>query len=486
MAGSTNLEQDAPKKQIILNAFDFFAGSHLSHGQWRNPKDRGINKFTDLSYWTNLAQILERGDITSLFLADDYGQYDIYKESSETAIRGAAIWPKADPIIPISAMAAVTTNLSFALTGSTTYETPFTLARRYSTMDNLLKGRFGWNIVTSFQESGARLIGEEMVEHDKRYKIADDFVRILYKLWEGSWADDALNLDADREIYTNPDRVRYIHHDSEYFKLDGPHSVPPSPQRTPFLFQAGTSKAGIEFGALHAEAIFVAASSPYILAPRVKQIREAAAAAGRDPQSVKVVAILTPIIGHTHEEAVAKYEEAQKYASVETTLAFWSGNAGIDLSKLDLDKVIEPSDSSIDHRSHSLADAYTYRGTDIPPLTPRNIAKNIAIGADGPTPVGTAEEVADLIEQWIEIADLDGFNIAQVLSPASFEDVVDLLVPELRKRGRYPAKGESVGRTLRERIYGEGQSRLREDHIGYTYRHENSDRYAEQDKLPRK
>jgi alkanesulfonate monooxygenase SsuD/methylene tetrahydromethanopterin reductase-like flavin-dependent oxidoreductase (luciferase family) len=196
--------------------------------------------------------------------------------------------------------------------------------------------------------------------------------------------------------------------------------------------------------------------------------------------------VLAPIIGRTNEEAVAKYQEAQKYASVEAALAFWSGGSGIDISKFDLDREIVASDAKIDHRVHSVADSLSYRGDDAPTPTPRNIGKTIAIGANGPTPVGTAAEVANEIEKWVGIADLDGFNIGYVTTPGSFVDVVDLLVPELRRRGRYAPKGESTGPlTLRERVYGKGQSKLRDDHLGHTYRYENLGRYAEQDKIPK-
>jgi alkanesulfonate monooxygenase SsuD/methylene tetrahydromethanopterin reductase-like flavin-dependent oxidoreductase (luciferase family) len=198
------------------------------------------------------------------------------------------------------------------------------------------------------------------------------------------------------------------------------------------------------------------------------------------------VAVITPIIGRTHEEAVAKYQEAQKYASVEAVLAFWSGGSGIDINKFDLDREIVASDAKIDHRVHSFADSLSYRGDDAQTPTPRNIGKIIAIGANGPTPVGIEAEVADEIERWVDIADLDGFNIGYVTTPGIFVDVVDLLVPKLRRRGRYAPKGESTGPlTLRERVYGKRQSKLRDDHLGHTYRYENLGRYAKQDKIPK-
>lgn len=229
------------KKRIFLNGFDMFTPSHLSFGQWRRSDDRSKDKRRDLSYWIDVAQTLERGDITTFFLADTYGQHDIYKGSAEPTVRTACQFPMGDPSIPVTAMAAATKNLSFAITTSTSYESPFVVAKRFSTLDHLTKGRFGWNIVTSFKQSAAEAVGIPFVEHDKRYAIADDYLRCLYKIWEGSWADDALKEDAEKEEYADFDRIRYIQHQTENFKINAPHILDPSPQRTPFLFQAGTS-----------------------------------------------------------------------------------------------------------------------------------------------------------------------------------------------------------------------------------------------------
>jgi FMN-dependent oxidoreductase (nitrilotriacetate monooxygenase family) len=291
-----------------------------------------------------------------------------------------------------------------------------------------------------------------------------------HRLWEGSWADDALQENAETGVYADPSRIKYIHHDGEHFKFDGPHILDPSPQRTPFLFQAGTSPAGVAFGAKHAEGIFVSAPSPHILAPRIQAIREEAARGGRDPRSVKVFAILTPIVGRTDEEAQEKYREALENASEEAGLAFFSGGSGIDLSKFDLDTPITPSDVHVDARIHSTINTLSYQSADVPPWTPRNIGKRISIGGAGPVPVGSASTVADFLEEWVRVADLDGFNIGYVQTPGTFEDVVELLVPELRRRGVYAPENESG--TMRERMYGPGQKRLREDHVGRNYAYE--------------
>jgi FMN-dependent oxidoreductase (nitrilotriacetate monooxygenase family) len=367
-------------------------------------------------------------------------------------------------------MAAVTKNLGFAITTSTSYEAPYTVAKRFSTLDHLTQGRFGWNIVTSFKESGSKALGTTPVEHDKRYEVAEEFLTVLYKLWEGSWADDALREDRENEIYAEPSQIRTVHHDGEYYKVEAPHILDPSPQRTPFLFQAGTSPAGIAFGAAHSEGIFVSALSPHILAPRVAKLRAAAASAGRDPRSLKIFAVITPIIGRTEQEAKEKYDEARKYTSYEAGLTFWSGNAGIDLSNFDLDTEISATDVGTDHRVQSLVASLSYHGSDLPTWTPRNIGKQISLGGNGPVPVGTAAQVADVFEYWADTADLDGFNVGYVTTPKTFEDCVHLLVPELRRRGRYSPVGEAG--TMRERVYGKGQNRLRDDHPGSRFRYE--------------
>lgn len=217
--------------------------------------------------------------------------------------------------------------------------------------------------------------------------------------------------------------------------------------------------------------------SPHILAPRVKDIRASAAAAGRDPKSVKVFAVITPILGRTEEEAKQKYEDAKRYALFEGGLAQFSATTGIDVSKIDPDTEVGESDISVEARVHSAVNNLRHHGVDVPKLTPRNLGIIASIGGGGAVPVGTAEQVADVLEEWIDIADLDGFNIGYVITPGSFEDVVDLLVPELRKRGRYPParKEEEEPLTFREQIYGKGQKRLRDDHVGHKYRYDNYD-----------
>ncbi|ORY14521.1 xenobiotic compound monooxygenase, DszA family [Clohesyomyces aquaticus] len=463
-----------PKKQILLNAFDMSTVGHLSPGQWKNPKDRSATK-RSLQYWIDLAKLLERGGINALFLADTYGGYDTYEGSLDNCIRRAAQWPITDPTIPISAMAAVTKNLCFAITASTSFEPPFLLAKRFSTLDHMTGGRFGWNIVTSWKKAAFKAIGlDTPIEHDERYAQADEYLRVLYKLWEGSWAPDALDPQPSLDSYADPSKIRTINHSGKYFQLSTRHIVDPSPQRTPLLFQAGTSTAGSEFAATHAEAIFVSSHSPRILRPKIDTIRQLAKEKGRDPRSIKVFATFTPILGATDEEAREKYEELKKYASTIGGLVLVSGWTGIDLSKHDLDYDLSAKDSTEDHKVRSLLDQFTATSPDVPRWTPRVISEKASIGGLGPVAVGSPATVADELERWVEEADLDGFNLGYVTTPGSFEDVVELLVPELRRRGVYPQEGGKEGLTARERVYGEGQRGLRVDHVGSRYKYEVS------------
>ncbi|KAF3070521.1 Dimethyl-sulfide monooxygenase [Daldinia childiae] len=466
------------KKQILLNAFDMSTIGHLSPGQWKNPADKSATK-RNLDYWLELAKLLDRGGFNALFLADTYGGYDTYEGSLDNCIRRAAQWPVTDPTIPIAAMAAVTKNLSFAITASTSFEPPFLLAKRFSTLDHFTGGRFGWNIVTSWKKAAFKAIGlDTPIDHDERYLQADEYLKVLYKLWEGSWADDAISPDPENDTYADPDKIRTINHKGKYFTLNTKHIVDPSPQRTPFLFQAGTSAAGSEFAATHAEAIFVSSHSASVLRPKIAKIRELAASKGRDPRSLKFFATYTPVVAPTDEEAHAKYEELLKYGSVVGGLVLVSGWTGIDLSKIPLDQEITAADSLEAHKVRSILDAFTTTSRDIPKWTPRVIAQKASIGGLGPVGIGSPQTVADDLERWIEEGDLDGFNIGYVTTPGSFEDVVDLLIPELRRRGIYPdplPEGETL--TARERVYGKGQKGLRDDHVGSKYKYE---RYQEE------
>ncbi|KAI4752893.1 bacterial luciferase-like protein [Aureobasidium sp. EXF-3400] len=472
----------AANKEILINAFDMSTIGHLSPGHDKSTTKR------KLDYWIDLAKLLEKGDINALFLADTYGGYDTYEQSLDECIRRAAQWPVTDPTIPISAMAAVTKNLAFGITASTSFEPPFLLAKRFSTLDHLTQGRIGWNIVTSWKKAAFKAIGiDTPIDHDQRYEQADEYLRLLYKLWEGSWSDDAIIADAENDAYFDPDKIRTIKHQGKYFNLESRHIVDPSPQRTPFLFQAGTSPAGSSFASKHAEAIFVSGHSPQVLRPRIDAIRKLAEQEGRDPRSIKFFATFTPILGKTDEEAEEKLAELQKYASVKGGLVLFSGWTGIDISQIPLDQEITAADSKEANKVTSVLNAFTTTSKEVPKWTPRVVAEKVGIGGLGPVGVGSPTTVADEMQRWVREADVDGFNIGYVTTPGTFEDVVELLIPELRRRGVYPDKGAKEGLTAREKVYGAGQAGLRADHTGSRYKYDvykEDDPYGAQEEQP--
>lgn len=278
--------------------------------------------------------------------------------------------------------------------------------------------------------------------------------------------------NAAEDTFIDPEKVRHIKHSGKYFKLDSPHILEPSPQRTPFLFQAGTSSAGIDFASTHAEAIFVSGFDAALVGKNVAKVRSAAAAKGRDPRSIKVFGTLCPIVAPTDEEAHAKYEALKKNASVIGALVVISSISGIDLSKVPLDQDLSTVGDVETNSVVSLRAALTNKGEDGEVWTARRVAEERSIGGFGAVAVGSPATVADVLEEWVRVADLDGFNLSHATTPGTFEDVVDLLVPELRRRGIYPGpRGEDEPvLSARERALGQGQARVRDDHVAATYR----------------
>jgi FMN-dependent oxidoreductase (nitrilotriacetate monooxygenase family) len=430
---------------------------------WAHP-DNNRHRFNDLEFWTELAQLAEYGTFDAIFLADVVGTYDQFRDGPETALREGMQIPANDPLLLIPAMAQVTRNLGFGATFSSTYEPPFAFARRMSTLDHLTKGRVGWNIVTSYLPNAARNFGlDSEVPHDERYAIADEYLDVLYKLWEGSWDDDAVICDRDRRIYTDPEKVRYINHEGKYFRVQGPHLCEPSRQRTPLLFQATGSDAGKEFAARHAEVVFTGGANTAAVCANIADMRNRAQSAGRNPQHIKFITGAGIIVGRTDDEVSAKLDDYRRFISVEAQLAH---------SQSRIDYLRYPPETRI-------TDIITRKdpGWDnIPPrFRPEHtigevIAQLQSVKYGRYFVAGTPSVVADAIESWLDQDDIDGINLVQYLSYATARDFIELVVPELRRRGRFRER-YSDGETLRERVIGAGISRLPGDHCGAKHRH---------------
>ncbi|KAF7555447.1 hypothetical protein G7Z17_g2160 [Cylindrodendrum hubeiense] len=468
-----NHPKSPPSKKWILNAFFMSNPAFVAPGLWRHPRNQNA-RYNDISYWIELAKLLE-GNFHAIFLADVLGPYDVYKgpRNIKPILAGAAQFPVSDPSLPIAAMAAVTKSLSFGLTSSTTYESPYLLARKYATLDHLTNGRIAWNIVTSYLESAARSMGlKEQIEHDERYAIAEEFLEVVYKLLEGSWRDDAVVRDEVKKQYTHPDRVRNIDHEGKYFQVAGPSLVEPSRQRTPFIFQAGASKAGKKFAAKHAEAIFLPGMEFGAVRRTVDELRRLAVEQGRDPRSLKLIAGIHVVLAETDDLAQEKYEEYLSYADLEGSLALFGGWSGTDLSGFadddDLKFIGPPAMQSMVENWSA-----TIPGSDNIKWTKARVAQELALGGPHARAVGTGKTVADVLESWIRETDIDGFNISYAITPGDFEDHAKYLVPELKKRGVFWDATEAEGRTTRETYLGADfakDGRLSNDHPGSQYK----------------
>ncbi|WP_290014636.1 LLM class flavin-dependent oxidoreductase [Acinetobacter pittii] len=450
-------------KKISFNAFEMNCIAHQSPGLWRHPQDRSV-EYKDLEYWTDLAQILERGFFDGIFIADVLGIYDVYHQSAEHALTGAVQVPVNDPLQIVPAMAAVTKHLGFGVTTSISFEHPYPFARRISTLDHLTKGRVGWNIVTSYLESGSKNLGlKTQVNHDNRYDIADEYLEVLYKLWEGSWEEGSVLRDRESGIFADHRKVHPIQHEGKYFTVPGIHICEPSPQRTPVLYQAGASSRGQKFASQNAECVFIAAPSKIATKKVVQGIRQKLAQEDRDPYSVKIYALLSIVTDETDVKAQAKFKEYQSYGSYDGALTLLSGWSGVDFSQYQpTDKVEYIQTNAI----QSLLDSYVNADPECV-WTIEEIANWNSLGGNGPVLVGSGETVSDALQQWVEDTDVDGFNLAYILAHQTFADVVEFIVPELQKRGVYQTSYAQG--TLREKLFGAGPY-LPENHRGAKYR----------------
>ena len=452
-------------KQLHFNLFEMNCVGHISHGLWVHP-DNNRHRFNDLDFWTDEAKLLEEGLFDSVFLADVIGTYDGYRAGPETAIREAVQIPSNDPLLVVPAMAAVTKHLGFAATFSTTYEPPFAFARRASTLDHLTKGRFGWNVVTSYLPNAARNFGlADEIAHDDRYAIADEYLDVLYKLWEGSWDDDAVIRDRENRVYTDPSKVRYINHVGANYRVAGPHLAEPSLQRTPVIFQAGASVAGKAFAAKHAEGVFVGGTTREQYRDNIADVRRLAEGNGRGADAIRAFASAVIVVDKDRESALEQAEEYKRLSSAEGYLAH-AGGGGIDLAAYPRNALISDilaaenrpgRDSATPNRRYAPGATV---GDALDALT--NFDRSAFYVAGSPT------EVADAIETWVDETDLDGFNLRQFITPKTAESFIEYVVPELQRRGLYRTAYEES--TLRERLFGAGQTRLPDSHPGARYR----------------
>lgn len=446
-------------RPLHFAAFVMNTSGHIIQGTWRRPSARQTD-FNDLSHWVNLAKTLERGKFDAIFFADVVGLYAPYRGDERRYFEAGLQVPSNDPSVLASAIAYCTEHLGIAFTASILQEHPFNFARRVSTLDHATNGRIAWNIVTNYLPNASRNFGlEGLTAHDDRYAWADEYVDVTYKLWEGSWEEDALLQDRVTGIHADYDKVHRINHVGPRYKVEGPHLVSPSPQRTPLLFQAGASERGRSFAAQNAEAVFLQSPHPEAAGRDTADIRARAKSFGRQADDIKFFQGLYVVAGSTEEEARRKAAELDEWIDYDAQLSHLSGALNIDFGFDDLDTPIgEIRTEGVQSIVGWIDDLVTDR-----PATLRDVAHYTATNG---RIVGTPEQIADALEVWRDNG-IDGINLVNAEIPASYEEFVDHVIPTLQRRGL--AQTEYVEGTLRHKLFGRGD-RLPERHHATRYR----------------
>jgi FMN-dependent oxidoreductase (nitrilotriacetate monooxygenase family) len=456
-------------KKIHLGIFDIQTPNQMTQGAWAHPENQST-RYRELSFWIELAQLCERGLFDFIFFADSYG-YPVNKR--ELAYREAVYTPGLDPMLSISALAAATKRLAFVTTASPSYEAPYANARRFSTLDHLTGGRIGWNVVAAGGLSGAACFRRDQVlSHEERYDQAEEFLEVSYRLFEESWEEDAVSASRSERRYADASKVHLIDHEGPYFKVTASHACEPSPQRTPVLFQAGSSDRGRDFAAKHAEGIFLKAPTMEALKAQVQDIRERAAKYGRNADELKIFTGLSAIVGETNEEAARKLADFKAYSSRKAALLTYENATGLDLAAMEPDA---PFAGVQTEQGLSHTERYTKHQGHV--LTVSQVMDNFAEKEfRGITVCGDANTIADTMQEWIEHTGIDGFNLERYLLPGTVADFVNYVVPELQRRGVFRTSYEEA--TLRERLFGNGKPKLPSSHPGASYRHACSAAYS--------
>jgi FMN-dependent oxidoreductase (nitrilotriacetate monooxygenase family) len=431
---------------------------HMYDGGWRNPVDRQV-EFSTLEFWKEVAQTLERGCFDSLFFADVMGTDAAYRDSWDIYAEQGIHFPMHDPASLVAALVPHTENIGLTFTSSVIQDHPFSFAKRISTIDHLSGGRVGWNIVTGGTINASQNFGyDTLVPHDERYAIGEEYMEVVYKLWEGSWDEGALVADKTKGVYADPSKIHKINHVGERYRVAGPHLTVPSPQRTPFLFQAGASTAGRAFASRHAEATFVLCLTPESMRVASQQMQELLAAAGRDKDDLLMVQGMSFVVGSTEEEARRKAAQQDEYLDVEALAARVSRDLGVDLSGAQAD---QPLDTIKTEATQGIAALMMEAVPDgRPKVKDLPLLYSVRL-------VGTPEQIADELTEWRK-AGMGGINMAAQVLPGTDADFVDYIVPELQHRGL--VQREYRPGTLREKVFP-GRSRLlNERHPSSHYR----------------
>ena len=425
------------RKMISMGLSMRYLGYHAA--AWRHPQvDPG--GASDFSHFLNVARLAEAAKFDMVFLADGIGIRA--KDEPPGSLCRSAQTAELEPLTLLSALAPMTTHIGLVATASTTYNEPYHIARKYASLDRISGGRAGWNIVTSWSDAEAQNFNRDQhLDYGTRYERAAEFVEVVKGLWD-SWDADALVRDKESGIFFDAAKLHVLNHQGKHFKVKGPLSVARSPQARPVLVQAGASEAGMEIGAESAEVIYAVPHEIDTGRSYYRDLKERAARKGRDPEGMKILPGITPFIGGTEAEALEKYALLNALVAPELGLSYLYGQMG-DLSAHSLDgPVPEPNDPKVRSIAQNLLKLARRDN-----LTIRQLYTTIAAGFGSRILIGTAKQIADEMEAWVEAEAADGFNICPAALPVGLEDFAAQVVPELQRRGMF--RTEYASRTLR-------------------------------------
>jgi FMN-dependent oxidoreductase (nitrilotriacetate monooxygenase family) len=384
-------------------------------------------------FYIEMAQAMEKACFDYIMIEDTLMVSEAYGGTSEAYLKYASMAPKHDPAPLAAIMAAATSRMGVVATMSTTFYPPYLLARLCSTLDSIAEGRFGWNIVTSGEDGSAQNFGmDKLTEHDLRYNIADEYVDLVCKLWD-SWEPDAVIRDRETNTYADFKKVRAINFKGTYFKSRGPLNTVRSPQGRPVFVQAGGSPRGRQFAAKSADSIIAVANGVAGMKAYRDDVRARAAAQGRDPDNIKVLFVVTPVLGATEEEALAKKERADSDPdSILQALAGISSVTDIDFSQFDLDKPLPRLETNGERGS---LDKFAQWGSG---KTLRQLILDSGGLSDSIELVGTPDQVAEKMGEAMEGVGGDGFLISAPYMRVSKQYITEIcegLIPALQRRG---------------------------------------------------
>lgn len=435
------------KRQMHLGAFLIAGPCAHSHALWRHPD--GEAGFLDPRYYERIAVTLERGLFDFAFFADRLAMSSTYGDGHETGARfGDQDSTRLDPMLVTALMAAVTRFLGLAATRSTTYFPPYQVARAFATLDHLSKGRAGWNVVTSVNEGEARNHGlEAHLGHDARYDSADEFMDVVFRLWE-SWDADALVLDRENGIYADPDRVHPLRHRGPNLRCDGPLNIPRSPQGRPVIIQAGASARGKDFAARWAEVVFALQPTTSGMQRFYADLKAAVERAGRPADACRILPAVMPFVSESRAEAEEKLARHNELVHSLVGLSTMSSHMNFDFAKLPIDQPLGAVE--VQGMQGMLAAVRTLDPSG--ELTLGEIGRRYGQSVLVPQVAGTARDVADRLEAWFGEHAADGFMISPAYLPGGFDDFIRGVVPELQRRGLF--RSFYTGSTLRENLFG--------------------------------